>query len=549
MISAQQLNALDPQMRQAMLSLMGELAARDEQLRAKDVLIAQRERDTAFKQALIDKLTHELAVLKRLKFAATSERFASTLAPEQKSLLEETLDADLAELQRELERQRGAGDDQAKDKTEKKTPKRTPLPPHLPRRDVVHEPTDTTCGCGQPMQRIGQDVAEKLDYQPGVFTVQRHVRGKWACRCCQKLVQAPVPAHVIDKGIPTAGLLAHLLVAKFMDHLPLYRQEHIFERAGHLIARSTLAQWVGECGAQLQPLVQALAQELRRHVVLHADETPVAMLKPKHLRDGKTHKAYIWSYCTTSANPTKAVVFEFSEGRSGENVREFLRLSTPNAWQGTLVTDGFSGYTACFDKGVTSAQCMAHARRKFNDLWANHAARSAARPCATTSACSGSSARSRSCPATSDNGYASASHDGCWPSSTAGCWRSGSWCRPGSATMKAIDYSLKRWKELTRFVDDGDVPISNNWVENHIRPIALGRSNWLFAGSLRAGKRAAAIMSLLHSARINGHDPTRTSRTCSSGCRRTRPAASTSCCRTAGHRLPDRTADCRRPSR
>jgi len=218
MISAQQLDALDPQMRQAMLSLMGELAARDEQLRVKDVVIAQRERDTAFKQALIDKLTHELAVLKRLKFAATSERFASTLAPEQKSLLEETLDADLAELQRELERQRGAADDQAKDKTEKKAPKRAPLPPHLPRRDVAHEPADTTCGCGQPMQRIGEDVAEKLDYQPGVFTVERHVRGKWACRCCQKLMQAPVPAHVIDKGIPTAGLLAHLLVAKFMDH-------------------------------------------------------------------------------------------------------------------------------------------------------------------------------------------------------------------------------------------------------------------------------------------------------------------------------------------
>jgi transposase len=155
------------------------------------------------------------------------------------------------------------------------------------------------------MQRIGEDVAEKLDYQPGVFTVERHVRGKWACRCCRegRIVQAPVPAHVIDKGIPTAGLLAHLLVAKFLDHLPLYRQEHIFERAGHLIARSTLAQWVGECGAQLQPLVQALADELRRHVVLHADETPVAMLKPKHLRDGKTHKAYIWSYCTTSAEP------------------------------------------------------------------------------------------------------------------------------------------------------------------------------------------------------------------------------------------------------
>lgn len=250
MISAQQLHALDPQTRQVMLSLL-------EQIRAKDALIAQREQEAAFKQALIDKLTHEMAVLKRLKFAATSERFASTLAPEQKSLLEETLETDLAELDRELDHERGQG----KDKAEKKAPKRAPLPPNLPRRDVAHEPADTRCGCGQPMQRIGQDVAEKLDYQPGVFTVERHVRGKWACRCCQKLVQAPVPPHVIDKGIPTAGLLAHLLVAKFMDHLPLYRQEHIFERAGHLIARSTLAQWVGECGAQLQPLVTLFVRD------------------------------------------------------------------------------------------------------------------------------------------------------------------------------------------------------------------------------------------------------------------------------------------------
>jgi transposase len=498
MISAQQLDALDPQMRQAMLSLMAEISA-------KDALIAQRDRETAFKQALIDKLTHEMAVLKRLKFAATSERFASTLAPEQKSLLEETLDADLAELGREIERERGnAGD---KDKTEKKTPKRAPLPPHLPRRDVAHEPVDTACGCGQPMQRIGEDVAEKLDYQPGVFTVERHVRGKWVCRCCEKIIQAPVPAHVIDKGIPTAGLLAHLLVAKFMDHLPLYRQEHIFERAGHLIARSTLAQWVGECGAQLQPLVQALADELRRHVVLHADETPVAMLKPKHLRDGKTHKAYIWSYCTTSANSTKAVVFEFSEGRSGENVRDFLKLDSPHAWQGTLVTDGFSGYTACFDKGVTSAQCTAHARRKFNDLWANHRSEVGRKALRYYQCLFRIEREIEDLP--SDERRRIRQRKSRRVLTVFHRWllAQRQLVPPGSATMKAIDYSLKRWKELTRFVDDGDVPISNNWVENHIRPIALGRANWLFAGSLRAGKRAAAIMSLLHSARINGHDP------------------------------------------
>ncbi len=507
MISAQQLDVLDPQMRQAMLSLMAELTARDEQLRAMDALIAQRDREAAFKQALIDKLTHEMAVLKRLKFAATSERFASTLAPEQKSLLEETLEADLAELEREIERERGQADDKAKDKTEKKTPKRTPLPPHLPRHDVPHEPVDKSCNCGQPMERFGEDIAERLDYQPGVFTVERHVRGKWKCQCCEKIVQAPVPAHVIDKGIPTAGLLAHLLVAKFMDHLPLYRQEHIFERAGHLIARSTLAQWVGECGAQLQPLVQALAEELRRHVVLHADETPVAMLKPKHLSDGKTHKAYIWSYCTTSASPTKVVVFEFSEGRSGENVREFLKLDTPQAWQGTLVTDGFSGYTACFDKGVTSAQCMAHARRKFNDLWANHSSEVGRQALRYHQCLFRIEREIEDLPSEERRRIRQRKSRRVLAVFHRWLLAQRQLVPTGSATMKAIDYSLKRWTQLTRFVEDGDVPISNNWVENHIRPIAIGRSNWLFAGSLRAGKRAAAIMSLLHSARINGHEP------------------------------------------
>ena len=496
MISAQQLEALDPQTRQAMLTLLQEI-------RAKDELIAQRDREVAFKQALIDKLTHEMAVLKRLKFAASSERFASTLAPEQKSLLEETLDADLAELGQQIERERG----NASDKTEKKTPKRTALPPHLPRRDVAHELADTTCGCGQPMQRIGQDVAEKLDYQPGVFTVERHVRGKWACRCCQRLVQAPVPGHVIDKGLPTTGLLAHVLVAKFLDHLPLYRQERIYERAGHLIARSTLAQWVGECGAQLQPLVQALADELRRHVVLHADETPVAMLKPAHLRDGKTHRAYVWSYCTTSANPVKAVVFEFSESRSGENVREFLRLDTPQAWRGTLVTDGFSGYNATTTLGVTSAQCMAHARRKFNDLWANHGSEVGRKALRYHQVLFRIEREIEELPA--DERRRTRQRKSRRVLAVFHRWllAQRQLVPSGSATMKAIDYSLKRWAELARFVDDGDVPISNNWVENHIRPIALGRQNWLFAGSLRAGKRAAAIMSLLHSARINGHEP------------------------------------------
>ena len=473
-----------------------EIARRDAQIAQLDAEMDRRDRELAFKQAIIEKITHEMAVLKRLKFAAKSEHFN----PEQKSLLDETIEADLAALQAELDKVKPRSPNSG----EKKQPKRQELPANLPHRDIHHEPENTICGCGCVLKRIGEDVSKKLDYVPGVFTVERHVRGKWVCSHCQTLVQAPVAAHIIDKGIPTAGLLAQVLVAKYLDHLPLYRQEHIFERAGMAIARSTLAQWVGECGVQLQPLVDALVAELLRHDVLHADETPVAMLKPGN---GKTHRAYIWTYCTTRFNDTKAVVFDFADSRGGQHVRDFLGIPGENAWKGSLVTDDFSGYKACFDKGVTEVGCMAHARRKFHELWANHGSSvgeqalkffqelyDVERDAQDLSAEDRKRLRQER-----SKDLADALHK--WlvlqrqkvPN--------------GSATAKAIDYSLKRWEALVKFIDDGNLPIDNNWVENQIRPIALGRSNWLFAGSLRAGKRAAAVMSLVHSARLNGHDP------------------------------------------
>jgi len=458
--------------------------------------IAHRDREIDFKQRLIDKITHEMAVLKRLKFAAKSEAFN----PEQKSLLEETIDADLAALQAELDKVKPS----APDNTEKNKPKRQEVPGHLPRREIHHEPENTTCSCGCALKRIGEDVSQKLDYVPGVFTVERHVRGKWVCAHCQTLVQAPVAPHIIDKGIPTTGLLAQVLVAKFLDHLPLYRQEHIFERAGLAIARSTLAQWVGECGVQLQPLVDALSAELLKHDVLHADETPVAMLKPGN---GKTHRAYMWTYCTTRFNETKAVVFDFADSRGGQHVRDFLGIPGDDAWKGRLVTDDFSGYKACFDNGVTEVGCMAHARRKFHELWANHGSSVGEQALkffqelyeVERDAKDLSAEDRKRLRQDRSKDMADALHE--WlvlqrqkvPN--------------GSATAKAIDYSLKRWDALIEYIDDGNLPIDNNWVENQIRPIALGRSNWLFAGSLRAGKRAAAVMSLVHSARLNGHDP------------------------------------------
>ena len=442
-------------------------------------------------RALNEKLAYENALLKRMKFAAQSERFNA----EQRSLLEDEIDADLAAVANEIE-QLGAP---AASHQDKQQPKRQALPAELPRREIHHEPDSTTCRCGCQMKRFGEDVAEKLDYVPGVFSVERHVRGKWACTQCETIIQAPVPAHVIDKGIPTAGLLAQVLVAKYADHLPLYRQEGIFDRAGLAIPRSTLAQWVGSCGVQLQPLVDAMRSEILAHGVLHADETPVQMLKPGK---GKTHRAYLWAYAPGAFEDTKAVVYDFCESRAGEHARAFL-----GDWSGRLICDDYAGYKQSIANGVTEVGCLAHARRKFFDLHVankSQVAESALQQIAAIYEIERELKnlnpderqrlrQLRSAP------VMDALHR--WMLLTR------QKIPHGSATAKAMDYSLKRWSALTRFVDDGRLPVDNNWIENQIRPIAIGRSNWLFAGSLRAGKRAAAVMSLIQSARMNGHDP------------------------------------------
>jgi transposase len=453
--------------------------------------LTETRREVSIKQLRIDQLTHEMAILKRWKFAARSEQ----LHGEQRHLFEETVEADLEAIGLELTALERAADKAAP----KQQPRRTPLPANLPRTEVRHEPESTVCACGCALKRIGEDVSEKLDYVPGVFRVERHIRGKWACAQCQTLVQAPVPAQVIDKGIPTAGLLAQVLVAKYADHQPLYRQEGIFGRSGLAIPRSTLAQWVGQCGVQLQPLADALREALLRQAVLHADETPVAMLAPGK---GKTHRAYLWAYGTTEHDALKAVVYDFADSRAGEHARRFLE-----GWRGTLVCDDYAGYKALFERGVVEAGCLAHARRKFHELWAQHKSAVAGEALGFFGALYDIERIAQEFEvderqrlrALKSRPIADTLHQ--WlilqrQRST-----------DGTAIARAIDYSLKRWAALTRFLDDGALPADNNHIENRIRPIALGRSNWLFSGSLRGGKRAAAVMSLIQSAKLNGHDP------------------------------------------
>jgi transposase len=486
------LNALSPeQLRALAAQLIAQVEDRDREIDEKTREVGEKERELRYRQTRIDQLTHEISILRRQQFGRRSEQLSS----DQMNLLDEAIDTDLAAIEVELEQLQP----QATAELSPQQPKRAALPAQLPRTEIHHEPDCTVCQCGCERVRIGEDISEKLDYTPGVFTVERHIRGKWVCRNCETLIQAAVPAHVIDKGIPTTGLLASVLVAKYADHLPLYRQEQIFARAGLAIPRSTLGAWVGTCGVQLQPLVDALHQEILQQSVLHADETPVQMLSPGK---GKTHRAYLWAYTPTYYSELRAVVYDFADSRAGEHARAFLA-----GWQGKLVCDDYSGYKAGFQQGITEIGCAAHARRKFFDLHANHSSRIAVqalpffaalydieRDAAVLDAEERRKLRQNRAKPVCD-----ALHE--WMVAQRKL------VSEGSAIAKALEYSLKRWEALTRYLDDGRVPIDNNWVENQIRPWAIGRSNWLFAGSLRAGQRAAAIMSLLRSAQLNGHEP------------------------------------------
>lgn len=320
-----------------------------------------------WRDAKIESITFQLARLKAWKFGAKTERMNA----QQRCIFEETLAADeasleaqLATLQSALPTQDGHAPDRQQEPKNKRQPKREALPAHLPRVDTRVEPENTNCPspeCGQPMVRVGEDISERLDIIPAQFLVQRQIRGKWACRCCQLMVQESAAPQVFDNALPTPGLQAHTVVSRFCDHMPYYRQEQINARSGVHTPRSTLAAWGGQTGAQLLPLFDAHRAFVLSSRVLHADETPIGLLDPGA---GKTKKAYMWAYARGAFEDKPGVVYDFCEGRGGKYPHEFLK-----GWTGTLVVDAYGGYDATMSlPGRLTANCLAHARRKFDEL-------------------------------------------------------------------------------------------------------------------------------------------------------------------------------------
>ena len=335
---------------------------------------------------------------------------------------------------------------------------------------------------------------------PAEFFVHRHVYGKWACRCCQVLVQEPAQPQIIDRGMPTAGLVAHTLVSRFVDHIPYYRQEQINARSGVHTPRSTLAAWSGAGGAGLMPLFDEHRRWVLSCRVLHADETPVRLLDPG---SGKTKKAYIWAYARGAFDAAPGVVYDFCLGRGSQYPVDFLAK-----WTGTLVCDDYKGYDPVVSaEGRIEAGCLAHARRKFDELFKANGSAVAAEAIGRIALLYQVERDAR--PMTSADRLAARQQCSAKLWSELHEWLTLERARvpDGSGIAGAIDYSLNRWDALGCFLLDGEVSIDNNSLENLIRPWAMGRKAWLFAGSELAGQRAAVVMSLVQSAKLNGHDP------------------------------------------
>jgi transposase len=443
-------------------------------------------------QLELEKLRFEIACLKRMKYGRSSEQLDAKITQMQLTL--EDLEASLAEQPPELV---------PPPKEAPAKPVRRPLPAHLPREDIVHETPCTCPACGGALRRLGEDVSEMIEYLPGRYQVIRHVRPKFSCAECQKILQAPAPSRPIARGLAGPSFLAHVLVSKYADHLPLYRQSQIYAREGLDLDRSTLADWVGGASALLEPLVSSLGRYVMSATKLHGDDTPVPVLCPGR---GTTKQGRLWTYVRddrpAASTEPPAVLFRYSPDRKGERPKTHLM-----PFAGVLQADAYAGFERLYGERIQEAACWAHVRRKFYEIHIAHASPIAAEALERIGRLYGIEAEIRGRPPDERQAIRQARAGPELERLHAWLHTTVTKLSKKSELALAIRYALSRWTALTRYRDDGRLEIDNNAAERALRVVALGRKNWLFAGSDDGGERAAAIYSLLGTAKLNGLDP------------------------------------------
>jgi len=439
---------------------------------------------------LIQKLQHQLAGHRAHRFGASSETVDQLqLALEMSEIAISTLTAKLS-----------LPDEAPADK-----PKRKPIPDHIPRIEVELTPGTAECGhCGGKLRRLGEDVTEELEYVPGRFVVNRIIRPRMACSGCDCFTQAPLPSRPIERGRPGPGLLAHVLVNKYADHLPLYRQSQIFDREGLDLDRSTLADWVGKSTALLEPLADAIGRHVLAGQAIFADDTPVAMLAPG---SGKTQTARLWAYGRDerpwgSAIPP-ASWYQFSCDRKGQHPKDHL-----SEYTGWMHADGYAGFEDLYRSGeIREVACLAHVRRKFVDVHkaqgsaiADEAIRRIAQLYAVEKA-------ARWLPPDKRVEIRQAEAKPTFDALEAWLNTQLHDISGKSPLAAAVRYALNRMARLRPYLDHGILEIDNNTAERAMRSVALGRKNYLFVGSQTGGKSAAIAYTLIETAKLNGIDP------------------------------------------
>lgn len=448
--------------------------------------VTQRDQDIALLKLKVDQLLHRI-------FGRSSEK----AAPGQLGLLGELPEPPQEEPAGEEEE---AEEEPPPDAPRKRRGGRRRLSKDLPRERLEHDVPESERGCpccGGTMERFGEDVTEELDFVPARFLLREHVRPKYARRKCQEGVkQADLPPRPIEKGRPGPGLLAHVLVSKYVDHLPLYRQTRIFERHGVELHRSTMCDWVRACAETLRPIVELLKREVLRSPVMQADETPLLVLERRGSAGPRRHLGYLWVYRGMEGE----TVYEYRPTRGAEGPLEFLK-----GFSGKLQTDGYSAYDG-LSPGIVEVGCWAHARRKLVAAEAS-APGKAKEAVDLVRKLYLVERRARGRP---PEERAALRREKAAPVLEALRGKLETWrpeVLPKSPLGEAIGYALRQWPTLDRYLDDGEVEIDNNAIERAIRPVAVGRKNYLFCGSEEGARRAATLYSLIESCKAVGVEP------------------------------------------